>query len=111
MASKCLGTWEVTLRPSTGGEIPETITILTDVGGVLKGFHLPSRKGVDGKCSESGMTISRPDDGTFPRVIYEGTFETEEAKKIFGTYVQVNHVDARLALDAGGDWEGDKTGT
>lgn len=111
MASKCKKKWDSKLHPSTGGTILETISIITDSNGVLKGAHHESGKGVDGSCLASGMTLTRPDDGTFPRYIYSGDFENGNENRITGTYIVVNHVESGLEAASGGDWEADKTGT
>lgn len=109
MASKCKKKWKSILKPSTGGQIEETIIIINDSGGVLKGAHQESGKGVDGTCLGTGMNLARPDDNTFPRYIYSGDFVNGNEDKVQGTYVVINHIDSRLDAESGGDWEADKT--
>jgi hypothetical protein len=109
MASKCKKKWKSTLRPNTGGSIVETISIITDNSGVLKGAHHESGKGVDGSCLVTGMNLSRPDDGAFPRYLYSGDFVDGDEDKVKGTYIVINHVDSKLDAESGGDWEAEKT--
>lgn len=111
MASKCRKKWKSVLKPTTGGVIEERISITSDIGGVLKGAHHESGKGVDGTCLGTGMNLSRPDDGTFPRYIYSGDFVNGDEDKVRGTYIMITQVDSKLDADSSGDWEADKTGT
>ena len=111
MASKCVKRWKSVRRPSTGGAITEIVRIESDVNGVLQGEHEDSGKGVGGECLETGMTWYRPDDGTFPRYEYEGGFLNGDEDHVRGTYKVISHAESGVDIEAGGDWEADKTGT